>query len=157
VHKDRNTRTLEVLKPLDPGVEFAARGRLWPYLPWIYCKIENGTSEPIFVYGPRHSSVESSLPTSLFMLRAGHATPDRWDCKGLLIPADRTALNGTTVNAGPIALKYRDFRRVRIGLKDGVYQCPRSNGVLPSGHVEFVTKEWTHAALLSWSRRPVEL
>ena len=130
----RVPRTLEVLLPLQPEAPFNERGRRWPHPSWMYCQIRNSACEPIFVYGPRHPSVKSSLPTSLFLLPEGQITPSRWDCKGILIPADRYALNGTMCVTGPAVLKYRDLRRVRIGMEDGAYRCPRSNGFMAAGH-----------------------
>src|SRR5258708_2837098 len=106
---------------------------------WMYCRLENVTSEPLFLYGPRHPSAASALPTSLFLLPPGEKTPKCWDCKGLLIPSDRLTLNGKTYVAGPAALKYRDMRRVQIRMENAVYRCPRSNGLLPLGHVDSVT------------------
>jgi hypothetical protein len=117
--------------------------------------MENCTSEPLFIYGPRHPSDVSALPTSLFLLPPGQETPKLWDCKGLLIPSDRSVLNGGTFIVGPVALKYRDMRRIHVRMDNGVYRCPRSNGLLPIEHVEFVAPTFSHAALLALPRHSV--
>jgi len=153
--KEESSRALEVLLPLTSDVVFTERGRRRFHPSWMYCQIQNCTSEPIFVYGPRHPSVGSSLPTSLFILPGGQTTPSRWDCKGLLIPADRIAMKGRALIVGPAPLKYRDMRRVQIRMENGMYLCPRSNGLLPSGHVEFAAPAYSYAALLALPRQSV--
>lgn len=97
---------------------------------WLYCRVHNGCERPIFVYGPRHPSEQTMLPTSLFVLPAGSFTPKRWDCKGVLIPKNRSVAQGANIIHGPVALKYRDLRRVIVTETDGRYQCPHSNGVI---------------------------
>lgn len=66
-------------------------------------------------------------------------------------------MNGQSLVAGPVAIKYRDLRRISITSVDGIYHCPRSNGYLPASHVEFVSPAWTYEALLGWPRSVVEL
>lgn len=117
--------------------------------------MENCTSESLFIYGPRHFSDVSGLPTSLFLLPPGQETPKLWDCKGLLIPSDRAVLNGTTLVSGPLVLKYRDMRRIHVRMENGAYLCPRSNGLLPPEHIEFVAQEFSYAALMALPRRSV--
>ena len=124
---------------------------------WLYCRVHNGSDRPIFVYGPRHRSDETTLPTSLFILPAGASTPKRWDCKGILIPSDRTVAQGSTIIDGPVALKYRDMRRVTITEAEGHYQCPNSNGVLESEQMDFAIPLMPYHELLGCPRSRVSL
>jgi len=123
----------------------------------MYCRVDNYTEEPLFVYGPRHPSEATTIPTSLFVLHSRQSTPGCWDCKGILIPSDRVASNGTSVIHGPVALKYRDMRRVVITIKDGSYRCPGSNGVLKPGQIDFAIPATPYQELLGLPRRLVEL
>jgi len=123
----------------------------------MYCRAHNGCDDPIFVYGPRHPSEQTTLPTSLFLLPAGSSTPKRWDCKGILIPSDRIVTQGSSVIDGPLALKYRDMRRITIIEKDGRYLCPRSNGIKELGQIDFAIPEISYLELLSLPRRQVML
>jgi hypothetical protein len=122
---------------------------------WMYCRIQNDSPEPLFVYGPRHASDPTSWPTSLFLLPPARRTPKYWDCKGILIPADRTAAQGSSIIQGPIALKYRDLRRVTITISDRQYQCPRSDGVLERGQMDFAVPPMPYSELLVQPRRRV--
>ena len=95
------------------------------------------------------------IPTSLFVLPPGLSTPKRWDCKGILIPAGCTAVSGSIVISGPVVLKYHDLRRISIKIVDERYICPRSNGVLEPGQIDFAIPRAYHQALLSLPRRQV--
>ena len=81
--------TLELVVLPNPAVGFQAKPpRRWhPW--WMYCTVRNDSEEPILVYGGRHESETTTIPTSLFLLPAGRRTPHFWDCKGVLIPMDR--------------------------------------------------------------------
>jgi hypothetical protein len=118
-------------------VELSSRARVLDlrpvrrfYMSWMYCRVCNGSDQPLFVYGARHLSEATTVPTSLFVLPPWASTPRRWDCKGVLIPADRGVVNGSSVIRGPVALKFRDMRRVTVRIRDEQYECPRSDGVL---------------------------
>jgi hypothetical protein len=150
-------RTLELVHLPDAGQPEDTRAVRRFHPRWMYCRVDNHTEEPLFVYGPRHPSETTTIPSSLFVLHPGQSTPSCWDCKGILIPSDRVASNGTSVIRGPVALKYRDMRRVAITIKDGRYRCPRSNGVLKPGQIDFAIPATPHQELLGLPRRLVEL
>ena len=122
---------------------------------WMYCRLWNDSNEPVLVYGARHESEPTTIPTSLFVLPPGGNTPRAWDCKGLLIPMGRRALISGSVVLGPVALKYRDFRRPHVRMVDGAYQCPRPNGLLGSEQVDFPVPLVGIEALLAYPRRLV--
>jgi len=42
-------------------------------------------------------------------------------------------------------------------MEKGVYLCPRSNGLLPAEHVEFVAPMYSYAALLALPSRLVSV
>jgi hypothetical protein len=123
----------------------------------MYCRIENHAGEPFFVYGARHLSETTTIPTSLFVLHPGQSTPGCWDCKGILIPSDRIAVNGKSAIRGPVAMKYRDMRRITITITDGKYQCPQCNGILTPGQIDFAIPAAPYQELLGLPRRLVEL
>ena len=120
---------------------------------WLYCRVHNASDKPLFVYGPRHPSEQTTIPTSLFILPAGASTPKRWDCKGILIPIDRTIVQSPVVIHGPVALKYRDMRRIAVTEANGQYDCPRSNGVMKPGQIDFAIPAMPYLVLLSMPRR----
>lgn len=122
---------------------------------WLYCRVHNDCDEPLFVYGPRHSLDETTLPTSLFLLPAGSSTPKRWDCKGILIPSDRSVDQGPITFHGPVALKYWDMRRIRVTVSLGHYHCARSNGRLGPGLLDFAVPHNGYKELLRFPRRVV--
>jgi hypothetical protein len=124
---------------------------------WMYCRVHNRCNEPLFVYGPRHPSDASAMPTSLFLLSPGQSTPKRWDCKGILVPYDRTAVMGRSVVHGPVALKYRDMRRVTVEIDGGRYRCPSSNGVLGPGLIDFTVPLASYQELIRLPSRRVDV
>jgi len=153
VNRENHGRVIEMVLPATTCRETQIDRSRRFHPSWMYCQLENCTREPVFIYGPRHPSDNSTLPTSLFLLPPGSATPRRWDCKGILIPSDRDAFNGKAFVPGPVALKYRDFRRVKILAEEGVYRCPRSDGFLPSS----VVLPQTYVELLSLARHVVAI
>ena len=122
---------------------------------WMYCRVENNGDLPLFVYGPRHPSETTTIPSSLFVLPPWRSTPTRWDCKGILIPAGCMATSGSSVISGPVALKYRDLRRIPIKIIDGRYECPRNNGILEPGQIDFAIPLLSYEELLGLPRRRV--
>jgi hypothetical protein len=155
--RDFALRTLElVLLPNIVRPEDMRPVRLFHPM-WMYCRVTNSADETIFVYGPRHHSETTTIPTSLFVLHPRQLTPTRWDCKGILIPSDRVAQNGAEVIHGPVALKYRDMRRVIVTAKNGRYTCPRCDGVMKSSQIDFAVPLTPYQELLALHRRLVEL
>lgn len=122
---------------------------------WLYCRVHNSTEHPLFVYGPRHESEQTTLPTSLFILPAGSSTPKRWDCKGFLVPSDRTAIQGSSAIRGPVALKYCDMRRITVTEGGNHYRCPPSNGIMPPGQIDFAIPLIPYQDLFCLPRRMV--
>jgi hypothetical protein len=146
-------RTLElVLLPGNATSEDERPPRLF-HPAWMYCRLRNESHESLFIYGPRHPTEATAISTSLFILHPGQSTPSQWDCKGVLIPRDRTAVQGLNIVAGPVALKYHDLRRVTIGIVDGAYQCPRCNGILKTGQTGWPVPVAHYQELLSLPRR----
>lgn len=124
---------------------------------WLYCRVHNQTNEPLFIYGPRHPSDETTLPTSLFVLPTGVRTPGGWDCKGILIPSDRAVLQAEDLIWGPVALKYRDMRRISVQLVGTHYHCARSNGIREVGGIDFAVPEMSYEQVLCLPRREATL
>jgi len=122
---------------------------------WLYCRVHNASDKPLFVYGPRHLSEHTTIPTSLFILPAGSSTPRRWDCKGILIPSDHTVAQESSIIQGPVALKYRDMRRITVTESGGLYQCPPSNGLREPGQLDFAIPLASYEALFDLPRRRV--
>ena len=148
---------LELVVLPNPAVGFQAGPPRRFHPRWMYCTVRNDSAEAMFVYGARHESETTTIPTSLFLLPAGRRTPHFWDCKGVLIPMGRIARVRDQMILGPVALKYRDFRWVRVGVEDGVYHCPRHDGLLTSEQVEFPAPHLTYEQLLSCPRRVVRV
>lgn len=122
---------------------------------WLYCRVHNASDQSLFIYGARHPSEFTTIPTSLFLLPPQRSTPKRWDCKGLLVPSGQSAYDGPKLVHGPMALKYRDMRRVTVDIKDGRYRCPRSNDVLTPGQLDFAIPSLNRQELLALTRRLV--
>jgi hypothetical protein len=121
----------------------------------MYCKVQNSSRQPIFVYGARHAYDPTTLPTSLFVLSAGSQTPKRWDCKGVLVPSDHAAKQGMSIIRGAVALKYRDMRRINVDIVGELYLCPRNNGVLTSDQIDFMVPDLMYSELLRLPRHTV--
>ena len=130
----------------------------WRFHPrWMYCQLRNASAEPIFIYGRRHESEASTRSTSIFILEPRMATPSGWDCKGILIPSERSATDGRSLFHGPIALKYWYMRRVSIEVIDGRYHCPRCNGLILAEQSDWSVPVITYSELLSLPRRIVRV
>jgi hypothetical protein len=69
----------------------------------------------------------------------------------------RTARVRDQMILGPVALKYRDLRWVRVRIEHGAYLCPRHDGLLTSKQVEFPAPHLTYEQLLSCPRRMVRV
>lgn len=145
-----------VVLPPPPVVFWAGPTRRF-HPAWLYCSVQNDSEEPIFVYGPRHKSDTVKIPTSLFLLPAKTRSPRFWDCKGVLVPMGQNALVKNQVVHGPTALKYRDLRQIHVQIKDGVYCCPRPNGILTHDQIEFPVPDRTYEELLACPRRLVKV
>jgi hypothetical protein len=123
----------------------------------MYCAVWNDSEEPLLVFGPHHESEIQLFPTSLYVLPAALRTPRFWDCKGVLIPLGRVAKVKDRVIEGPVALKYRDLRRVRIQLRGEAYLCPRPDGIFSSVHIAMPVPKLNYEQILAFSRRTVRI
>lgn len=124
---------------------------------WLYCRVQNCCEEPLFIYGPRHRIDCTFLSTSLFLLESGASTPARWDCKGVLIPFGRRAWVRDLMVEGPVALKYRDLRRVRISMAEGIYHCPRADRMLTKAQSDFSVPPLSFEELIACRREQVSV
>ena len=119
---------------------------------WAQCR--NATGEPLFVYGARDDDDHSTFDTSLYLLPAGLRTPERWDCKGILIPQGKRGRQLLSTIDGPAALKYLDFRRFTITLKTPeTYSCALNNGVFRAGDINWPVPLMNYGNLLELPRR----
>lgn len=121
---------------------------------WAQCR--NATGEPIFVYGARDDDDPSTFDTSLYLLPVGSSTPERWDCKGILIPQGKRGRQLLSTIDGPAALKYLDFRRFTITLKNATtYRCALNNGVFRAGDINWPVPLMNYDDLLALPRRTI--
>jgi hypothetical protein len=133
-------------KPLHSG-----RPRVFVQRGWAQCR--NATGEPLFVYGARDDDDRSTFDTSLYLLPAGSSTPQRWDCKGILIPQGKRGRQLLSTIDGPAVLKYLDFRRFTITLKDtDIYSCALNNGVFRAGDINWPVPLLSYGELLDLPR-----
>ena len=117
---------------------------------WLYCSVWNDSAESLFIYGPHHKSEVPCYPSSLYLLPPFRRTPRFWDCKGVLIPLGRSALFRNRTIAGPVALKYRDMRRVHVTLAGDVYACSRPNQILAPANSDLPLPTMSLSQLLKW-------
>ncbi len=123
-----------------------------PQRGWAQCR--NATREPLFVYGARDDDDPSTFDTSLYLLPTGSATPDRWDCKGILVPQGKRGRQLLNTISGPAALKYLDFRRFTITLKTpDTYRCALNNGLFRAGEINWPVPPMSYPDLLALPRR----
>jgi hypothetical protein len=119
---------------------------------WAQCR--NATGEPLFVYGARDDDDPSTFDTSLYLLPVGSSTPERWDCKGILIPRGKRGRQVLSTIEGPAAVKYLDFRRFTITLKTPeIYRCAFNNGVFRAGEINWPVPSMDYGKLLELPRR----
>jgi len=153
----RKGRTLELVLLPNPETAYQPKPPRWFHPAWMYCTVRNDTDESIFVYGARHESETTTIPTSLYLLPPKQRTPHFWDCKGVLIPMGREVRIKGQVIQGPVALKYRDFRWVRMRRIEDAYLCPPHNGVLTAEQMDFPAPLLSHEQLLACPRRVVRV
>ena len=119
---------------------------------WAQCR--NATGEPLFVYGARDDDDPTTFDTSLYVLPTGSSTPERWDCKGILIPQGKRGRQLLSTIDGPAALKYLDFRRFTITLNNAdTYRCALNNGVFRAGVINWPVPLISYRDLLQILRR----
>lgn len=138
-----------------PNYVAAPPRRFRPF--WIFCFAKNSSDSPIFIYGPRHESATTTIPTSLYLLEPGQHTPAFWDCKGILIPQGRCVQVGRRTATGPVALKYRDMRRVRVSGNGDALFCSSPNQLLGPEQDHFPVPNLTSDQILALPRRLVRV
>jgi hypothetical protein len=110
--------------------------RILPNRGWGQCS--NLTTEHLIVYGPKHQNERSIFDTSPYILPPGATTPDKWDCDGFFLPADRSVRRWRRMVKGPVAVKFRNYRRFWVREEQaGVYRCPWDNGVFEPSEINW--------------------
>jgi hypothetical protein len=71
-------------------------------------ELTNRTGETLLVYRPKGPG--ETWDNSLYCLPDAYTTPSNWDCDGFYVPNDRIANQLLSKAAGPVAVKYYDFR-----------------------------------------------
>jgi hypothetical protein len=102
---------------------------------WGQCT--NETGEPLLVYGPKHLRDRSIFDNSPYVLPPGSTTPDRWDCDGVFVPSDRMLKRWRHSQAGPLAVKFWDYRRFTVRRSGDVYSARWHNGVFEPSQVNW--------------------
>lgn len=115
---------------------------------WSQCT--NGTGEYLIVYGPKAKSERSIFDTSPYVLPPGAATPDDWDCKGFLVPSDRTLKRWCRRTRGPLAAKFWNYRRFSVwSHAPATYCCSWDNGVFQSSQINWAIPNFSYEQILS--------
>ena len=110
---------------------------------WGQCT--NNTAEILIVYGPKHPSERSIFDTSPYILRPGDTTPDRWDCEGFLLPADRRIRGWKGSRSGPLAIKFWNFRKFSISADvANTYRAPWNNGVFEPSQINWAIPNFSY-------------
>jgi len=110
---------------------------------WAQCT--NQTNEFLVVYGPKHGGEQSIFDTSPYVLPPGATTPDRWDCKGYLLPSDRLVRSRWRRRRGPLAIKFWNGRRFWVrSLKADTYENPWHNGAFEPSQIKWAIPNFTY-------------
>jgi hypothetical protein len=109
----------------------------------------NATDEVLIVYGPKHPKDRSVFDTSPYFLPPGCETPRYWDCNGFFVPSERFAVQKLSTLAGPLAIKYWDFRHFTVTMAGANgYRCPYNNGSFPPSAVNWPIPNLPYATLV---------
>jgi hypothetical protein len=110
---------------------------------WAQCT--NQTQEHLIVYGPKHDGERSIFDTSPYVLPPGSTTPDSWDCEGFFLPSDRFLQAWRGRRHGPLASKFRNFRRFWVkSLGADTYTCPWNNGVFKPSQINWAIPNFSY-------------
>jgi hypothetical protein len=110
---------------------------------WAQCT--NRTAEILIVYGPKHRDERSIFDTSPYVLMPGKTTPDRWDCKGYLLPSDRIVRFWGRRRRGPLAIKFWNRRRFWVrNLNAETYENPWHNGVFEPSQINWAIPNFSY-------------
>lgn len=132
-----------ILLDLDYGDLLRPPFRILPGRGWGQCT--NDTREILIVYGPKHKAERSIFDTSPYILDSGSTTPDRWDCDGFFLPADRTIWLRRRRRSGPLAIKFWNRRRFSVSNFDSTtYRCSWPNGVFEPSQINWAIPNFSH-------------
>lgn len=121
-------------------------------LGWAQCT--NYTSEILIVYGPKHHHEGSIFDTSPYILRPGTTTPGGWDCKGFLLPCDRSLRLWRRRREGPRAVKFWNYRRFWVkSLDRETYEAPWHNGLFEPSQINWAIPNFTYAQIADRTSR----
>jgi hypothetical protein len=121
---------------------------------WGQCT--NNTREALVVYGPKHESERSIFDTSPYILLPGTTTPDRWDCEGFFLPADRVIRLWRRARSGPLAVKFWNYRRFSVNNVDAItYSCPWHNGVFEPSQINWAIPNFNYEKVRTRAERPL--
>ena len=99
-------------------------------------QLTNQTGETLLVYGPKAPG--ETFDNTLYRLPTGRKTKVGWDCDGFYVPNDRKANQTFSLELGPAAVKYRDYRSPVIKSSvSGTYDCYLNDGVYKSGTINW--------------------
>lgn len=144
---------LELVELPDLAPDYVAAPPRWFRPFWMFCSVKNASTGPIFIYGPRHASARTRIPTSLFVLPPGRRTPAFWDCKGIFVPTDCVVHFTTGTIQGAIAVKYRDLRWITVrGSKSALF-CRTPDGILRSDQNHFPVPHLTAKEVSSLAKQ----
>ena len=109
----------------------------------------NQTGELLIVYGPKHPDERSIFDSSPYVLAPGRTTPDGWDCKGFLLPADRTLQFRRGARSGPLAIKYWNQRRFFVSLvRSAAYRSSWCNGAFEPSQINWAIPNFSYKQIL---------
>jgi hypothetical protein len=121
---------------LDYGDLIRPAFRILPDSGWAQCT--NNTEGILMVYGPKHRDEYSVFDTSPYILPPGATTPTNWDCKGFLVPSDRSLRCWWRRRQGPLAIKFWNFRRFWVRNVDAeTYESSINNGVFEPSQINW--------------------
>ena len=136
-----------VLFELDYGDLIRPAYRILPNRGWAQCT--NHTGEYLIVYGPKDERESSIFDTSPYVLSPDSTTPDRWDCKGFLLPSDRVLHRRGRQRRGPLAVKFWNFRRFSVDRIDpAAYRCSWDNGVFEPSQTNWAIPNFSYQQIL---------
>jgi hypothetical protein len=137
-----------ILFDLDYGDLLRPEFRILPSPGWGQCT--NLTREFLIVYGPKQQAERSIFDTSPYVLPPGATTPDRWDCDGFFLPADRMIRRWRPALLGPLAVKFWNFRRFVVrDVGESTYSCSWINGAFEPSQINWAIPNFRYAELLA--------
>ena len=137
-----------MLFELDYGDLLRPPYRILPSRGWGQCV--NRTAEYLIVYGPKHEAEYSIFDTSPYVLPPGATTPDKWDCDGFLLPADRELRRRSRLRRGPLAVKFWNYRRFSVwSVESGCYGCSWDNGIYEPSQINWAIPNFSYATIVS--------